>query len=186
MADDLYQRPGYLDKYTRSWTIRDRRVVTLRPISPDDRPIEKDLIEGLSPESSRYRFFDRVKEATPEMLRRFCDIDYRNEMAIIAEFIPDGGKSNVGVGRLIIEPEIESGEFAIVVSDDFHGQGLGRKLMEMLIEIGRERNLKSLYGTVLVDNWKMLRMVKKLGFREGTRSHGEVKVVLELRPADTG
>ncbi|MFC2122224.1 GNAT family N-acetyltransferase [Bacteroidota bacterium] len=173
--------PGiYPDKYIQPWNCQDGRPVTLRPIRPEDKPLEKEFIDGLSAESSRYRFFNRIKKATPEMLNQFCNIDYHNEIAIIAEYNSDGKKRNVGVGRLIIEPDMETGEFATVVSDDFQKQGLGMKLLNTLIAIGREKQLKSLYGIVLIDNWKMLSLVKKLGFRADTSSDGEVKVVLKL------
>jgi acetyltransferase len=167
-------------KYIQPWTCRDGRQVILRPIHPEDRLLEKELIEHLSVESSRFRFFDRIREATPEMLNQFCNIDYVHQIAVIAEYESDGEKRNVSVGRLIIEPETESGEFAIVVADDFQNNGLGTKLMNTLIDICRDKGLKNIYGIVLKDNWKMLILAKKLGFTIEASSYQEVRVVREL------
>ncbi len=170
----------HVGKYIQPWTCRDGRCVVLRPIEPEDRLLEKELIERLSAESSRFRFFDRIREATPEMLNQFCNIDYVHEIAVIAEYKAGDEKRNVGVGRLIIEPNKESGEFAIVVADDFQNNGLGTKLLHTLIDIGREKELKNIYGIVLKDNWKMLGLAKKLGFTIEASPYEEVKVIREF------
>ena len=170
----------YLARYIQDWTCRDGRLVTLRPICQEDKLLEKEFIERLSVESSRFRFFDTIAEATPEMLTQFCNIDYVHEMAIIAEYNSGDEKRNVGVGRLIIEPDTGSGEFAIVVADDFQANGLGTKLLNILLDIGRERELKNIYGIVMPDNWKMIRLAKKLGFTTETSLDREVRVIREL------
>lgn len=124
--------------------------------------------------------FGRIKEVTPKMLSQFCDIDYEHVIAIMAEYDFGGEKRNVGIGRLIIDPDMQNGEFAIVVADDFQNNGLGRKLLSTLIDIGREKKLKSIYGIVLRENYKMLSLAKKLGFSIKTSSPGEVRAIRHL------
>jgi len=170
----------YPTKYIQSWRCRDGRDVVLRPIRPEDEPLEQALIEGLSKESSRFRFFYILKDINHDMLSRFCNIDYDREMAIIAEYTTNGRRRNVGVGRLIVEPGGGSGEFAIVVADDFQNNDLGLKLCDMLIGIAQEKGLRNIYGIVLSDNWKMLGLVKKLGFTVKPLPEGETRVTLEL------
>ena len=177
---DNNSKPVYPARYIQGCTCRDGRLVTLRPICQEDKLLEKEFIEHLSVESSRFRFFDRIAEATPEMLAQFCNIDYVHEMAIIAEYNSGDEKRNVGVGRLIIEPDTGSGEFALVVADDFQANGLGTKFLNIIIDIGRERELKSIYGIVMQDNWKMIRLAKKLGFTTETSLDREVRVIREL------
>ncbi len=169
-----------LSTYRENWTSRDGRTVILRSITSEDKQIEKELIDGLSPQSSRYRFFHVIKEATEEMVNQFCDIDYKNEIAIIAEYNSNDKRRNVGVVRLFIDPSLQTGEFAILVADNFQDSGLGTKFMETLIDIGREKGLKSIYGIVLADNNKMLTLVKEFGFRIGANSYGEVRITRQL------
>lgn len=171
----------YPTKYIRPWRLRDGREVLLRPIKPEDEPLEYELIKGLSEETSRFRFFQVVKEVTHEMLVRFCNIDYDREIAIIAEYNQDGKRRNVGVGRLIIEPDRKRGEFAVLVADDFQGKGLGTKLTDMIIEIALEKGLSSIYGVVLPENAKMIGLCKKLGF-DIKHKGDEVFVELSLKP----
>jgi acetyltransferase len=170
----------HLFTYKENWVSRDGRAVILRSITSADERIEKELIDGLSSQSSHYRFFHVIKEATEEMVNKFCDIDYENEIAIIAEYNSNGKKRNVGVVRLFIDPGRQTGEFAILVADTFQDSGLGTKFMETLFAIGRERGLKNIYGTVLADNNKMLALVKECGFNIGADLDGEVKITRQL------
>ncbi len=170
----------YPTRYVQPWTTKDGRTVLLRPIRPEDEPLERELIAGLSPDSMRFRFFYIIKEITHDMLTRFCNIDYDREMAIIAEYTSDGKRRNVGVGRLMVQPGGETGEFATLVADDFQNNGLGLKLSDMLIGIAQEKGLKSIYGIVLNDNTKMLNLTKRLGFTVDRLEGGESRVTLEL------
>lgn len=168
----------YPTKYVMPWRLKDGTQVLLRPIRPEDEPLEAELIRGFSEETSRFRFFQVIKDITHEMLVRFCNIDYDREMAIIAEYNEDGKRRNVGVGRLIMEPDRKRGEFAVVVADDFQGRGLGTKLIDVLIGIADEKGLETMYGIVLPENERMIKLCKKLGF---DIKYGPEEVVVELR-----
>jgi acetyltransferase len=170
----------YPTKYVQPWRCRDGRQVLLRPIRPEDEPMERELIAGLSPESSRYRFFYTIRDITHEMLTRFCNIDYDREMAIIAEYTADKKRRNVGVGRLIISPSGDTGEFAIVVADDFQRVGLGIKISDILIGVAREKGLRSIYAVVLNENRGMLNLARKLGFTIKMISPEESNITLDL------
>ncbi len=170
----------YPTRYVQHWKCGDGRPVLLRPIRPEDEPLERELLAGLSEESSRFRFFYVLKEITHEMLTRFCNIDYDREMAIVAEYTSNGKRRNVGVGRLIIEPGGETAEFAILVADDFQGSGLGLKLSDILIGVAQEKGLKNIYGIVSNRNEKMLNLSKKLGFIRKGLSTEESRITLEL------
>jgi len=155
----------YPTKYITPYKLKDGTEVLLRPIRPEDEPLEAELIQNLSEETKRFRFFQVIKEITHDMLVRFCNIDYDREMAIIAEYTePSGKKRNVGVGRLIMDPSRKRGEFAVVVADDFQGKGLGTKLVDVLIEIANEKGLETIYGVVMPENTRMIELCRKLGF----------------------
>jgi acetyltransferase len=170
----------YPTRYVQPWTCHDGKQVLLRPIRPEDEPLEHALLDGLSPASKNFRFFHPIKEFTHDMLSRFCNIDYDREMAIVAEYNGGNKRRMVGVSRLIIESEKEVGEFATVIADDFQDIWLGHKLTDMLIGIAREKNLKSIYGIILKDNIKMINLVRNLGFRLENVSETELKAVMDF------
>jgi acetyltransferase len=169
----------YPVRYMTPWRLKDGTEVLLRPIRPEDEPLEAELIRGLSDETSRFRFFQVMRNITHEMLMGYCNIDYDREMAIIAELTEGGKKRNIGVGRLITEPGDKRAEFAVVVADDFAGKGLGIKLVDMLIGIGEEKGLETIYGIVLPENTKMMGLCRALGF-DSKYGSGEVEVELKL------
>ena len=86
----------------------------------------------------------------------------------------------IGMGRLIIEPDLKKAEFAVVVHDDFQGLGLGYKLVDMVIGIGHEKGVEEIYGFVLSDNVKMLSMCNKLGCSIQPMEDDISKVTLSL------
>ncbi len=170
----------YPTRYIQPWLCRDGRSVLLRPIRPEDEPLEHELIAGLSPESSRFRFFYIIKDISHDMLSRFCNIDYGREIAIIAESVSRGKRRNVGVGRLVTQPGAEIGEFATLVADDFQDVGLGHKLTDMLIGIAQEKGLKSMYGVILKDNTRMVGLARSLGFTIEPVDADECKASIEF------
>jgi len=170
----------YPTRYIQPWLCRDGRSVLLRPIRPEDEPLEHELIARLSPESSRFRFFYIIKDISHDMLSRFCNIDYGREIAIIAESNSGGKRRNVGVGRLVTQPGAEIGEFATLVADDFQDVGLGHKLTDMLIGIALEKGLKSMYGVILKDNPKMVGLARSLGFTIEPGDADEYKASIEF------
>lgn len=63
-------------------------------------------------------------------------------------------------------PGSDTCEFAVTVADDWHGAGLARRLMELLIANARERGLRCMEGQVLAVNTPMRRLAKRLGFSD--------------------
>lgn len=146
----------------------DGRDVTIRPIRPEDAEIEQDFVRSLSDETKYFRFMHAVHELTPEMLVRFTQIDYDREMALIAVTTEDGHEIEHGVVRYVTNPDQNSCEFAVVVSDEFQGHGIGQRMLKRLMEIARARGLDMMEGEVLTANHRMLELVKSMDFQVQT------------------
>jgi acetyltransferase len=168
----------YPTKYVVAWRLKDGTDVTLRPIRPEDEPIELEFVRGLSTESSRFRFFQIIKDLPHDALVRFCNIDYDREIAFIAEIKEGDHKKEIGVARLILEPNKTHGEFAVVVADEYQAQALGIKLVDMLIGFAREKGVETIYGIIMPENVKMIHLCEKLGF--STRREQE-NIIAELK-----
>jgi acetyltransferase len=171
----------YPTKYVIPWRMRDGTEVLLRPIEPEDEPLEHEMLTTLSEETLRGRFFQVIKNITHEMLIRYCNIDYDREMAIVGEVREGEKRRIIGIGRLISEPDFKKGEFAVVVHDDYQGKGLGYKLVDLLIGIGHEKGLEKIYGIVLTDNKAMLTICHELGFSTKDLGDGTTWVELPLK-----
>jgi acetyltransferase len=62
------------------------------------------------------------------------------------------------------EPAPGAAEFAIVLSDDWQGRGLGRRLLGELIAAAQRGGVRRLYGTTLLENAAMIALAQSLGF----------------------
>jgi len=162
--EHLAIRP-YPTKYMRKCTLKDGREVLLRPIRPEDEPLIRELFKTFSEETMRFRFFRFIKDISHEMLASYCNIDYSREISIVAEETGDGSIRVIGMARLVVEPDGERGEIAIVVGDPWQNLGLGTRLLEHIIDVGRDMGLKTIFGEILAENTRMIHLCYKRGFR---------------------
>ena len=159
----------YPAQYCGKGHLRDGRVVCFRPIRPEDEPLMVRFHGKLSDRSVYYRYFHMLKlnqRVSHERLTRICFIDYDREMAIVGEWRePSTGERQIlGVGRLTKIHGAPDAEFAIIVADEFQGQGLGRELLQRLQDVAQGERLRRLTGDVLSENVEMIRMCERLGF----------------------
>lgn len=161
--DHLVIEP-YPRRYIEEWELEDGTPVTLRPIRPEDEPLEFELFETFSEKTWRQRFFGPMREVTHDDMVRFTNIDYRREMAIVGMIEEEGERKMIGIGRLVMDPDENSGEYAVTVGDPWQERGLGTKLTKKIVEISREKGLDTVYSTVLKENERMIKICKNLGF----------------------
>ncbi len=165
----------YPKKYMTKRTLKNDVKVTLRPIKPEDENRFNALFKSLSLQSVRFRFFETIKEMSHDTLSRYCNLDYDREIAIVAEL---DDRSLIGVVRLIFDAERKKGEFAVMVSDSWHGLGLGSKLVDYILDIGKDLKLESIYSDVSPENTKMLNLCGNKGFT--TKSEDEYSILMSL------
>ena len=171
---------SYPQKYVAARSLQNGTKVLLHPVKPEDEKRFNEFLKSLSVESMRFRFFEIIKEMSHEMLARYCNLDYDREIAVVAE-LNDDNKPIIGAVRLILDSSGKSGEFAVLVSDKLQGLGLGSKLMDLLVEIGKDMRVDKIYGYVSANNYKMLQLCKKKGFKVETFDEETTKASLFLQ-----
>ena len=151
---------------TQSIELKSGQTITLRSIRPEDAEMEALFVRNLSEESRYFRFMNSLDELSQDMLVRFTQIDYHNEMALIAVHQDaESEEEQIGVARFTINLDKTSCEFALVVSDTWHGKGVAYHLMSQLMQVARDRGLEEMEGQVLSNNARMLSLVSSLGFK---------------------
>jgi acetyltransferase len=158
----LALRP-YPEEMVSTEKIQDQEVI-LRPIKPEDEPMWLDLLGSCSKESiySRFRYF--FQWSSHEVATRYCYIDYDREIAIVAEIKVNGKKQLVGVGRLISDPEHNTVEYAILITDEWQNKDLGRLLTDYCMDIAKNWGLKKIVAQTTSDNHRMISLFKHRGF----------------------
>jgi acetyltransferase len=161
-------------------------AIVLRPIRPEDEGQHREFLESAEPEDLRMRFFEAPHRLSHDELARMTQIDYEREMAFIAvdPHAPDGRRT-LGVARLVRDPDNVQAEFAVMVRSNCKHQGLGRLLMQALIDYAASRGTQRLVGYVLRENRAMLGLMKELGFQSQADAQSPADVVQvsrETRP----
>jgi acetyltransferase len=158
----------YPSQYEAPFTLRDGTPVLIRPIRPEDEPLMVAFHGTLSERSVYFRYFHMMNlgmRVSHERLAQICFVDYARDIALVAEARqPDGSASIVGVGRLTRQRGLNTGEFAILVSDAMQGQGLGTELLSRVVQVGRERGLERITADILPENRDMQHVSEKVGF----------------------
>ena len=167
MSTDPYHHLAihpYPIRLVKKVQLNDGTDIIIRPIRPEDAESEARFVRELSDESKYFRFMNTFQELSQEMLVRLTQIDYHNEMALIARTGEDADSEQVGVARYTTNTDKRSCEFAIVVADAWAGRGIGRLLMQNLMAVARDRELEVMEGQVIANNARMLKLMTSLGF----------------------
>lgn len=155
----------------------------LRPIRPEDGPAHLAFFDALTPDDVRYRMFVRVRELQPSQLARFTQIDYDREMAFIATRPnAQGVAETLAVGRVVADPDNITAEFAVTVRSDLKGMGLGKLMMQKLIDYCRARGTREIVGEALPQNSRITGLAKRMGFTvksNGLEGMREMRLVLQ-------
>lgn len=156
--------------------------LTLRPIRPEDEASHHALVAAMTPEDRRMRFFGTVRDFEHSQMARMTQIDYDREMAFIATEKKDGHEQTLGVVRAARDSSNETAEFAIAVRPDQKGRGLGRLLMNRIIDYARDQGTQRMVGEALRENHAMIRLAQSCGFTVGTTEDpGVVSFDLDLQ-----
>ncbi len=108
--------------------LRDGRLVSIRPIEPQDDASLAAGLRRISRESQRRRFGTAKPKLSRSELRYLTEVDGRDHVALVA-VQADEPHELMAVGRFVRLPDDpEAAEVAIVVGDRWQRQGLGRAL----------------------------------------------------------
>jgi acetyltransferase len=157
----------------------------IRPIRPSDADLLIEHFHSLSSQSRYMRFFSPLKELSRDMLIKLTQIDYDREIALVALLEQNDRQAMVGVSRVILFPDQTQAEFAIAISDDWQGKGIGSSLLTQCLKAARQMGIRRVMGVVLSENTQMLKLGKKLGFSvKRMPEGGEYELIIETDQLD--
>jgi acetyltransferase len=168
MADEDLPVPAirpYPRQYVGTHQMKSGTEATIRPIRPEDEPSVVEFHKELSERSVYLRYASLMKleqRVAHERLARICFIDYDREMALVAETEED---HIVGIGRITQPPGRNEAEFAMLVIDEYQGEGIGTELLRRLVQVGEDEGLDRITADILRQNRAMQRVCEKLGFK---------------------
>lgn len=177
----------------KRFTTKDGSWVWVRLLRRKDAGHLVDLFDHMGPES-RYRRFHQVADNVPveqvwaEAERIVTAVPDRQIGLIAFSTLPDEGEVPVGVARIVWLTDTTA-EVAMSVRDDRQGQGIGKRLLDMVLELAQMTGVETVVGTVQNDNEPIWHLFDKLPYPvqrtiEGTES--EVTIDLTREKTDLG
>ena len=159
----------------------------MRAARPDDLDRIVDAFHALEPESVYTRFHGPKRELSAGDIGRFRSIDFVHSMMLVLTRQVDGHELIIGGVSCFFGPTPEGAEMAEIsftIEEDYQGQGLAGQLLQVAVEMARQRGTVRLEAEVLGENTAMLKVFERsrLPLRK-TREGGVVHVEMALQPA---
>lgn len=178
----------YLAGLTSAYSPIIGQAISIRPMRPEDLDIETEFVAAWSAETRYNRLFSAGSYTSPERLKQITRIDYARDMALIATLMLEDREVQIGVARYVLREDGKTCEFALAVADAWQHRGIGRVLMQQLMEGAAAAGIETMVGDILASNAPMLHFMRSLGFGVVSADYGpEVRRVSKrLAPAATG
>jgi len=151
--------------WTERITLEDGVQVTVRPIYPADAPRLQEGFSHLSPQTIYFRFLDAANQLSDKQAQLLANLDYENQMAMVAAIEEEGEERLVAVARYAMVGAAIPGaaETAVVVRDDFHGRGLGTSLYAHLIRYAQAHGVRTFTATIHQSNAGIVNFIRRSG-----------------------
>jgi acetyltransferase len=176
MAQDPY--PAELDEWV---TLDDGTRVRIRPLRPREEEPLRELFEHLSLRSRYLRFLSPLRSLPDSILRRLACVDYRRQLALVAEIETARQPEVVALGSFGALDD-ENAEVALVVRDDWQNRRIGTAVAIRIIAAAQARGFRRFIAHVAVGNLPIRRILAKLGdIVAATSSAGVSELAFEPR-----
>ena len=153
----------------------------LRPIRREDRRAYADFIGRIDASDLRRRFF-HPNGLSPEIDFEHATFDLDREVVFVAvRESREGAGEIVGEARACRYPGAPTAELAIIVRSDMQGRGLGRALMQKVVEHRMDHGLEMI-ARILPGNDAMIGLAKRCGMQVEHRPGSDLAIA-HMRPA---
>ncbi|MFB9660172.1 GNAT family N-acetyltransferase [Glycomyces mayteni] len=138
----------------------DGRIVRIRPIAPGDLAALIAMHQRCTTADLRYRFFGSGRGVLGIEARRLAGLGGTGRGVALA--VEDGGEIVAAASFERFREDPGRAEFGVLVTEEHQHRGLGTLLLEHLALAAGAAGVKELSGQVLGDNYKMLRLARRL------------------------
>ncbi len=160
---DIFKKYPLLSDYPKSFTLKDKREVIIRPMIKED---VEELYKFFSKLDKEDRQFLRDDVSKKEVIQKWAEnLNYDIVLPLLAfyngEVIADGTlhASNYFWSRHVAE-------IRIVVAKDFRNLGIGKKIVSELFFVSLKRGFKKIVAQIPFYQQNTIRIFESLGFEK--------------------
>ncbi len=151
-------------RYREHVLLKDGLGVLLRPATPDDVPLVKDLLSRVSRESLQMRFMATIAEVPHETVVQMCSGDFTERGCLLAIVGEGEDERVIGLGDYIGYGDGRTAEVSFLVDDSYQGRGIGTLILERLAGIAATFGYVEFEAEVLWENRAMINVFRSSGF----------------------
>jgi acyl-CoA synthetase (NDP forming)/GNAT superfamily N-acetyltransferase len=158
----------------------DGSTIEIRPATPQDEDAVRQMYAALSPENTYLRFFSLSPLNAGREAKRACREPSPDHVSLLAWL----GGELAGVAGYESAGTPGTAEIAFAVPDHLHGRGIATLLLEHLVSIARQHQVKAFTAETLVENTAMLKVFADAGLPVRRKlADGDVQLTFPL-PCD--
>jgi acetyltransferase len=147
-----------------AWFGRDGTRFELRPIEAGDYPLLISFVRRLSFGSRYFRYGRGTFQPSEDEIRRICSPDPAHAVHLLVLHGSNGHRLVVGSGQIVYAPGQKRCELTLTVTDSWQRRGVGRRLLDRLIDAARQKGHEEMLARILATNRPMLALVQRRGF----------------------
>jgi len=166
-VDQILPVVQYPKEFETYWTDTKGMEIFFRPVKATDERAIQNMVYALPEQDIYTRFFQNLKSFPHKLAMPLAAIDYNDKMAIAAvtgREEPESMEKIVAVGRFIRDPQTNFAEVAFTTDRQWQDRGIGTFLLQFLIRVAKEKNIKGFTADVLARNNPMMKVFSKAGY----------------------
>ncbi|RJR48515.1 MAG: GNAT family N-acetyltransferase [Desulfobacteraceae bacterium] len=172
----------YPEEYVEELESDTKERLLVRPIRPEDAPSLTDFLFELSERSRVGKLVRRFEDFDERFVARLTQIDYDRDMVLVALTNPGGRAKVIGLARYFGDPDLIQAEVSITIADAWQGQGVGAKLLDLILKAAAKRGFKKAWGLCRPESRDMISLIERQSKSEVTPvEHGQrIKLIIDL------
>ncbi|MFU8770068.1 MAG: GNAT family N-acetyltransferase [Desulfotignum sp.] len=123
------------------------------------------------------RFFHEKKSFVHHQIETTFEIDYINDLTIVATIGELGFEKIIAVGEYFRNPIVNMAEIAFSVSREYQGMGIAKILQEKLATAAKDNGIKGLIAYTSPQNKGMIRLFNNLPYRIQTEKDDDMIIL---------
>lgn len=146
------------------WVAPNGARLTLRRITPGDIDRMLAFVESLSYSTRYFRYGHGDAQFSREHMARVCADDGQGSVHWLATRRSAEGEDVIGSARVVFSNGSRTCELAIAVKDEWQSQGVGKRLVDLLLEGARRAGQCEVRARILGTNRAMIHFMEGRGF----------------------